>query len=432
MLDYSLIKDEIQFKRLCEEILIKKGYLILSKEQNHKEYIVAQISTMGVFGLSNSEKVLVECIYVTNNQIVNEDYLKNIIERTTDNFCTRFILMTNAITSISAESVINNINNSSGIKAMIFAKDEMERFLKGFPGLLQKYFNKSKGQKSRGKKLKNKIIIHAHPDFSDELKKLVSDWNKCQDRATFVLVRPSQSMEMKLLGSGMVETGEASVIADKIRKEAGFKSKDCIVVIYEKRLRNIEYDQLFSWNTNNNEDPPNTATISVQFMRILSNDIGNNNLLLLMILVTMLSAISNIIGLEYHKETKGCIMDFCNNMEHILFSINNGVHYCEECKEQIREMGLDHLIPLSLAANIFMGRNSDNISEINNVKTSKDSCDYIISYSGEDRKIAEFIADKLIFMGIKVYYADYEKYKTLGTDLLLNLSDIINMNLNIV
>lgn len=60
----------------------------------------------------------------------------------------------------------------------------------------------------------------------------------------------------------------------------------------------------------------------------------------------------------------------------------------------------------------------------NNSSKASNQYDIAISFAGEDRKIAEEIAEKLISLGIKVFYDSYEKATLWGKDLYEHLNDV--------
>ena len=120
------------------------------------------------------------------------------------------------------------------------------------------------------------ILVHLHLDFEKHLLPLLHKWNEAQSLFEFVGLRPSRKLEQILLNPGVISDDEASLTADQIRAEAGFKPTDGIVVFTEKRLFDDIYYQLFVGGREADETPPNVSILSLHFLRQVYNVSDSN------------------------------------------------------------------------------------------------------------------------------------------------------------
>jgi hypothetical protein len=75
----------------------------------------------------------------------------------------------------------------------------------------------------------NNILVHLHPDFSDELENVLKKWNDAQNVLHFHGVHPPKEVEATLLASGADPVEETFEIAAQIRDSAGYSSEDVIM-----------------------------------------------------------------------------------------------------------------------------------------------------------------------------------------------------------
>src|SRR5688572_7524603 len=169
------------------------------------------------------------------------------------------------------------------------------------------------------------ILLHMHPDFSDELISVMSKWNTVQHVRAFSGVRPSREHEVRLLTKGKIAASETFKIAARIRNDAGYSPDDSILVFTEKKIYSKGYDQLFVDCTTSTDTPPNVFTISLDFTRVLfKTSPQNKKFVFQVILSNILSAVAFDEDLLTHDDTRGCILDFCDNMRDIIKGIENG------------------------------------------------------------------------------------------------------------
>jgi hypothetical protein len=80
------------------------------------------------------------------------------------------------------------------------------------------------------------ILVHLHPDFSEELEKVLEKWNDVQSTLLFHGLHPLREIEAVLLAPGVVASKETFKIAAQLRVAAGYKKSDRIIVFTEKRI----------------------------------------------------------------------------------------------------------------------------------------------------------------------------------------------------
>lgn len=442
MLDFSLINGGEEFEQLCEELLARKGVEISVKPSRGADFgadIIGVITVTDDIGISEKHRILIECKnFAKSNRSVREDDIGNIIERTIASNCNKYLLITTTTVSSVVAHQLKGITNNPAIpiSASFWAKNDLDKFINDFPDIRERYFVKNKGERTTTKNSDPKVtlIVHSHPDFERGLSKMINLWNSQQRHISFKLIRPSREIETKLLSSGSISESDASNLADLMRSEAGFQRDDGIIQFCEKRLFGEGYFQLFASGTEYFEEPPNTATISLQFMRLLSQKKSAD--ILGMIFQSIIHVISTGIGLEAHKETKGCIMDFDNNMQDILIGLKEGPIYCLSCEKQIKKTGTDYLLDLAKASKDFLGKlgNKDDTylrmtmrDKRKEVSGENYDFDVALSFAGEDRDKAESLAIALNERAIKVFYDGFQKAELWGQDLYSYLFDLYRL-----
>lgn len=442
MVEFTLIRSGEEFELFCEDLLKAKGFRIISRPSRGPDGgkdIKASLTYTDKLGLNVDLLVLVECKhFAKSDRSVRESDVGNIIERTLMHNCNRYLLITSTVASTSVVNQLEGISLNPAIQiyATFWAKNNLDEMLMEFPELKKRYFSDNRRidlePAESEKKLWN-IIIHEHPDFSEELKEIIEIWNDSQHNFLFSAVRPSKDLERQLLSSGKIHEEIADKIADQIRKEAGFNSDDEMIQFCEKRLHGEEYYQLFSSGTLQDEEPPNTSTISLDFMRKLARGQTEEAPLLAMILQTILHVITSGIGIEPHDETKGCIMDFDENMEDILIGLKNGPKFCSSCQKQLKRMGAVYILNIAEQTKKYLneeGRANKvslrmNLREKRRVETGEDwSYDVAFSFAGKDRELVEELASVLKKRNVKIFYDEFEKSQLWGEDLYSYLDEL--------
>jgi len=283
-----------------------------------------------------------------------------------------------------------------------------------------------------------KILLHLHPDFSDELVSVIAKWNAVQNVRAFSGVRSSREHEVRLLTKGKIATRETFKIAARIRNEAGYSPDHMIIVFTEKRIFAKGYDQLYLDGTSSTDTHPNVFTISLDYTRLLfKTSPQNKKFVFQVILSNILSAVALDEDLQTHEDTRGCILDFCNNMRDIIKGIKNGFAFCAEHSSQIRKQKKDYLFELAkiVSRTTPAKKNAANASKrimsLNKPRLkdneSKFHYDIAISYAGEDRKYAVQVARLLKTSKVNVFYDGFEKATLWGQDLLIYLTDLYKL-----
>lgn len=281
------------------------------------------------------------------------------------------------------------------------------------------------------------ILIHLHPDFFHELRDVLTNWNKIQNRIEFVGLRPRHDLEVSLLESGAISHNEASKVADGIRKDTKFTSDAGTVVFTEKRLYDDRYDELFVSGTESDEKPPNIAILSLQFLRNLYSRSSEKTLMFRAVVSNILFSLGVDIGLGDHRsDPVGCIMDFCDNMRDIEKCLVNGPKFCSECAEFLTKRDETFLLDLvdSFLQTPSLESKDKDVTETILLreemrKKTEDSFRYDIalSFSSSDRTYAETLANALIRLNVKVFYDKFEQAKLWGKNLQIYLTDLYRL-----
>ncbi len=445
MLDFTLIENGEEFEQLCEEILIRKGIEIISKPFRGPDYgvdILASVIVTDKLGIKEKHRVLVECKnFAKSNRSVRESDIGNVIERAMSNNCNKYLLITSTTVSSVISHQLEGITNNPSIplSATFWAKNDLDKIIHEFTDIKERYFlHKKISLKHKSTVLNEEprinLGIHSHPDFAHELEIIIDIWNNNQKHVLFSLIRARRELETQLISSGSISEKEASYLANEMRKEAGFSEDDSIIQFCEKRLYGGPYHQLFASGTDHDEVPPNTATISLKFMRLLAdNKKEKQPAIHSMIIQSILHVISTGIGLNAHDETRGCIMDFDNNMSDILYGLENGPKYCNPCKKQITRMGAKFLFMLANSSREYLNSIKTDSKTLIRMELrekrkeltgDKYDFDIALSFAGEDRDKAESLANALKERNINVFYDAFQKAELWGQDLYSYLSDL--------
>ncbi len=280
----------------------------------------------------------------------------------------------------------------------------------------------------------DKVLIHLHPDFSEQLEKIIDTWNHKQQAKLFIGIRLTRKYEVKLLTKGAIEAEHLIRMANRIRSESGFSSNDEIIIFTEKRIFTDEYDQLFLLGSTRWDNPPNVTVISLDFIRKLFHT--NKPYMFRAILVNILSALAQNEGFLTHEETRGCVLDFCDYMPDIIRAIDKGPTFCPEHEAQIRDANKEYLLRLvdaildkDLAKQDEIVTKKISSLEKARLQEGENQFDYdvALSFAGEDRKYAKQLAKILTEKGVKVFYDEFEKHGLWGKDLYTYLYDLYKL-----
>ena len=281
------------------------------------------------------------------------------------------------------------------------------------------------------------ILIHLHLDFEKYLSELLSQWNSKQDVFEFIGVIPGRKFEQPLLTPGEITDDEASRIADQIRKDAKFDSKDGIIIFTERRLYDETFYQLFVGGNESDDEPPNIATISLQFLRREYAEANSlHSKFFSAIVSNILFSIGIDAGLDDHgDETCGCIMDFCNYMPDIGRGLEIEPTFCPKCTRALRSIPVIGRAVLDLADVYKSFKNIERIERDvtkaiylrgRRYAADTDGYDYdvALSYSGNDRKYAEKLSECLKTQNVKVFYDRSEQADLWGVNLQTHLMEL--------
>jgi Holliday junction resolvase len=198
MLDFTVIENGEEFEQLCEDLLLKKGIEIISKPFRGPDYgvdILANVIAADNLGIIEKQRVLIECKhFAKSNRSVRESDIGNVIERAISNNCNKYLLITSTTVSSVISHQLKGITNNPSIplSAAFWAKNDLDKMIHEFEDIKKRYFTqKIKSNKTSVLNIEPKINlgIHSHPDFTQELKKIVKIWNNKQQHVLFMRIK---------------------------------------------------------------------------------------------------------------------------------------------------------------------------------------------------------------------------------------------------
>lgn len=276
------------------------------------------------------------------------------------------------------------------------------------------------------------VLLHLHPDFTEELEGVIQRWNNVQAHYYFRGIRPPKELETNLLTGGAIPANELFKVAEQIRKALGYDNSDGIMIFTEKRIFETGYYQLYAAGVGNK------SSLSLDFARnFFGQKRFNGEYIFRAVLLSILNMLAQKAGVDSHDETRGCILDFCNNMPDIVYGIEAGPKFCDSCSKKIKSHGKEYLFELSKAVS-----NTKEILEQDKVVSkrvvsyekvrlqepnSEFKYDIALSFAGEDRTYAEQLANELVKHNIRVFYDGFEKANLWGKDLFVYLSDLYRL-----
>jgi hypothetical protein len=284
----------------------------------------------------------------------------------------------------------------------------------------------------------NKVLVHLHPDFSPELEAVLKAWNESQTIKHFFGLRPSRELEKRLLTGGAISLEDGITLGAQIRTMAGFAPDDEVLIFTEKRLFAPPYYQLYFGGSESEELHPSVDIVSLDFTRKFFNEIQRDKKFVFQaILLNILNAQAQRAGLDTHVETRGCILDFCDNMPDILVGLERGPTFCEADSRRIQLLGAQYLFDLAAVVQ----ERKEHVDDDQDIATrilsvdkprlieSESAFDYdvALSFAGEDRRYAEELATTLHERGIRVFYDAFQKAALWGEDLYVYLTDLYRL-----
>ena len=441
MYDLKLIESGEEFELLCEDLLKAKGLDVQSKPSRGPDGgadMIVGITVTDGLGFRQESRILVECKHFAHSgRSVRESDVGSIIERTIRHNCNKYLLITSTLPSASVSQQLQAIsqNPSINILAAVWASNDLQGFLTQCPVVVSKYFapkEKTQYIETEPRLPKHVIGIHLHPDFANEIKETIEVWNSCQSMYSFVPLKPPRKFESVLLKPSPISCSEAELLASQIIKAAGFEKNDGLIQFCEGRLHEEPYYQLFSWTTSFGNGYLEQSTISLYMKRKLATVVSLEAPVYSMIIQSILYAIGCAIDLDAHDVTRGCIMDFNNEMEDILVGLDYGPKFCPHCAKLINDGGHNFLQSLSDVSRNIIYKSKDTskmpirmkLREERQKQFGPNHYDVALSFAGEDRTRAERLATELRNRGVTIFYDAFEKSALWGKDLYSYLDDL--------
>lgn len=185
------------------------------------------------------------------------------------------------------------------------------------------------------------VLIHLHPDFSEELESVYQKWNRVQDVLLFRGIIPPKEIEAKLMSGGAIPLEKTFEIAEQIRISGGHAQSDGIIIFTEKRIYKSPYFQLFFGGEGT------VGTISLDFTRkLFGKSDSKQGYIFRALLNNILTALFQEAGFDSHEETLGCVLDFCNNMSDIVRGIEGGPRLCDRHLREVSRRDKAYLLAL--------------------------------------------------------------------------------------
>ncbi len=225
-------------------------------------------------------------------------------------------------------------------------------------------------------------------------------------------------------------------MAEDIRVSAGYPATNGIMVFTEKRLYDPPiYYQLFVGGRSATEIPPRIAVLSVEFLRKAYQRHQTAPILFRAIASNILFSVGIDWGLQDHRETVGCIMDFCANMSDIEIGVRNGPRFCAPCTRSLEANGCQHLLQIVDATlqqpdivSVDQSVTKSIVMRGERYKIDRDfNYDVALSFAGDDRRYADQLATALRSIGLAVFYDQFDEASLWGKDLHSYLTELYRL-----
>ncbi|UCH88406.1 MAG: hypothetical protein JSV49_09090 [Thermoplasmata archaeon] len=131
------------------------------------------------------------------------------------------------------------------------------------------------------------------------------------------------------------------------KKQLGLKDEDLLIIIYQGLLSTEEWTNLFCAGSIPEEEYPNLYVISLKFidwdiLKGLVTPTLQSHAIMHLILY---SVVASFTPLKSHDETRGCIMDFCEELTDFNEVLIEGYKLCrEECQDVLKETPYNEVI----------------------------------------------------------------------------------------
>lgn len=198
----GMIKSGYAFEQMCAELLERLQLRTTNYSSGGLDSGIDMVA-VGAFidplGFKYDIRIAVECKhYSGRGRRIRETDIGNIVERTLNHNCTRYLLMTSGVASSSLTSQIEDINSNPSIplSADVWDGPRIMAHLDQFEDIRHRYLT-SEGPATSpplpalSKDASQIIAVHLHPDFQDELIDLLAKWNEAQDQLQFPGILPT-------------------------------------------------------------------------------------------------------------------------------------------------------------------------------------------------------------------------------------------------
>jgi len=200
-----------------------------------------------------------------------------------------------------------------------------------------------------------KILITMHDSAYAEIHQFVQQANRAQKEIEFSQLRLPESAR-KVLFTNPLDAEAGSKEAHSIRAAHELASGDSLIVVVEGNIQDEKDDEYFIVNGADHsaagESYSGVALLSLYYLNPNSAfrkkaeswwsnlaEVERRRIASDSILLLILSAVaSEFTKLEFHDETRSCIMDFCQTPTDIVAALKGGFQFCEEvCSPLLRQ-----------------------------------------------------------------------------------------------
>ncbi len=192
-----------------------------------------------------------------------------------------------------------------------------------------------------------KIIVALHKNYAETIEYLVRTANNAQAVLEFETIQLNEREQRRIAPRDLREDEVDCFLHELylIKKERGLEENDFLLFLFDGTLFDAEGGDPYSVWLNSISDGVDVGVGLVSTF-YLTNDVFKNEVqdfasfLIRYIGIGLLSALANMyLDLDYHFQTTGCVMDYCQNIKDLIVTIKKGFYFCDKakCKQRLSE-----------------------------------------------------------------------------------------------
>lgn len=216
-----------------------------------------------------------------------------------------------------------------------------------------------------------KVYIGLHPKHHLAQMLFIEVANQSQNRYQFEPIQITYLDRLKYCNPNRrLSADQMCQIAYEIKRKHRISSKALFILLFDALIYDAEDDDLFFVTINEDEgQTPGVAVISsrVNTLQVLSKN-PPKKAVANVILMNILSAVTAYFtAADLHIETTGCVLDYCEDMADIKYSLANGFMFCRSkgC-HQLLEKSASGKAMIQIAENLTKNR-IETIQELNDL-----------------------------------------------------------------